>query len=57
MAVIREDVEMNGNHFVKNHSDAGMYIERDGIRYIEALDPMPWAEDRIYNETDEPIDK
>ena len=35
------------------YSDAGMMIERDGVRYVEAIDPAEL--DREYIETDESI--
>lgn len=37
----------------RTYSDAGFYIERDGIRYAEAVDPAEL--NRQYIETDEPI--
>lgn len=37
----------------RTYSDAGMMIERDGVRYSEAIDPAEL--DREYIETDEPI--
>lgn len=47
---IREDgVVLN-----RTYSDAGMMIERDGVRYSEAVDPAEF--DRKYIETDEPIE-
>ncbi len=39
--------------FVKTYSDIGMMIERDGVRYSEAIDPAEL--NRKYTETDEPI--
>ena len=38
----------------RTYSDIGMMIERDGIRYSEAIDPAEFG--RIYTETDEPIE-
>ena len=38
----------------RTFSDAGMMIERDGIRYSEAIDPAEL--NRQYIETDEPIE-
>jgi hypothetical protein len=35
------------------YSDAGMMIERDGVRYYEAVDPAEL--NRQYIETNEPI--
>lgn len=37
----------------RTYSDAGMMIERDGVRYEEAIDPAEL--NRQYTETDEPI--
>ena len=37
----------------RTYSDAGFFIERDGIRYAEAVDPAELG--RIYTETDELI--
>lgn len=38
----------------RTYSDKGMMIERDGIRYCEAIDPAEL--NRQYTETDEPIE-
>lgn len=38
----------------RTYSDAGMMIERDGVRYSEAIDPAEL--NRQYIETDEPIE-
>lgn len=35
----------------RTYSDAGMIIERDGVRYREAIDPAELG--RTYTETDE----
>ena len=35
----------------RTYSDAGMMIERDGVRYSEAIDPAELV--RTYTETDE----
>lgn len=37
----------------RTYSDLGMMIERDGVRYSEAIDPAEF--NRLYVETDEPI--
>lgn len=39
----------------RTYSDKGMMIERDGVRYDEAIDPAEL--NRQYTETDEPIEK
>ena len=56
MAVVRENIEIKGKQFVKNYSDLGFYIERDGIKYEEAYDPIEYADERYYTETDESIE-
>lgn len=38
----------------RTFSDSGFLIERDGIRYSEAIDPAEF--NRQYIETDEPIE-
>ena len=38
----------------RTYSDLGMMIERDGIRYSEAIDPADLG--RTYTETAEPIE-
>ena len=45
----------DGVDLIRTYSDAGMMIERDGIRYSEAIDPAEL--NRQYTETAEPIDK
>lgn len=54
--VITENVEINGRLFIKNYSDEGFMIERDGVQYSEAIDPVGF-EDRVYTETDELIEE
>lgn len=50
-----ENLTINGKAFVKTYSDIGMMVERDGVRYSEAIDPAEFG--RQYIETDEPIEK
>ena len=52
--LVRENMEIGGRVFVKTYSDGGFYIERDGEKYSEAIDPADIP--REYTETDEPID-
>ena len=52
--IVKENMEISGRAFVKTYSDAGFYIERDGVRYSEAIDPADIL--REYTETDEPIE-
>ena len=44
-----EIVTINGRQFVYTHSDDNMMIERDGIEYDEAYDPIDTG--RVYTET------
>lgn len=57
MAIITEYFMTRTDGVVLNrtYSDLNMMIERDGIRYSEAVDPAEL--NRVYTETDEPIDK
>lgn len=49
--ILTENIEINGRKFLKNYSDQGFMIERDGVRYNEAIDPIQFT-DRDYIETD-----
>lgn len=44
----------DGVELTRTWSDKGMMIERDGVRYAEAIDPTHLG--RVYTETDEPIE-
>lgn len=46
---------INGNPFIYHYSDAGFYIERDGVLYADAID-LPQFEYR-YTETSEPLEQ
>ena len=52
--IIQTTKEINGVVYDYAYSDSGFMIERDGVRYSEAVDPI--ASGRLYTETDEPID-
>lgn len=56
MAIITEYYKTREDGVVLNrtYSDKGMMIERDGVRYEEAIDPAEL--NREYIETDEPIE-
>ena len=55
--VVREEITINDKQFMKNYSDQNFYIERDGVEYVEAIDPIEFAEERVYTETDIPIEE
>lgn len=52
--IVKENIETSGKTFIKQYSDGGFYIERDGEKYSEAKDPADIP--RQYTETDEPIE-
>lgn len=49
-----ENMTINGKVFIRTYSDSGYMVERDGVRYSEAIDPAEF--NRQYTETDEPIE-
>ena len=50
-----ENMTINGRAFIRTFSDSGYMVERDGVRYSEAIDPAKF--NRQYTETDEPIEE
>lgn len=52
--IVTESLTINGKSFIRTYSDSGYMVERDGIRYSEAIDPAEF--NRTYTETDEPIE-
>lgn len=53
--IIRETITINGKEFIKTSSSLGMMIEREEIKYDEAID-LPQM-NYTYTETDEPVIK
>lgn len=51
--ITTENLTIGGKSFIKTYSDTGYMIERDGVRYSEAIDPVGLG--RIYTETTEPV--
>lgn len=51
MAIACEDI---GNGLIRTYSDSLVKIERDGVRYDEAIDPADAG--RVYTETDDPVE-
>ena len=49
-----EKLTINGKLFTRTYSDAGYMVERDGVRYSEAVDPAEF--NRRYIETDELVE-
>lgn len=52
--IAKENIEIGSKDFVKQYSDGGFYIERDGEKYSEAIDPAEL--NRVYTETDELVE-
>ena len=52
--IVTESMNINGKVFVKTYSDSGFMVEREDVRYSEAVDPAEFG--RVYTETDEPIE-
>ena len=51
--IIKTTKEINGVVYDYTYSDSNFMIERDGVRYYEAIDPLDSG--RVYIETDELI--
>ena len=49
-----ENITINGREMTRNYSDGGYYIQRDGVQYAEAIDPVGSV--RTYTETDDLIE-
>ena len=49
-----ENITINNTDFDRTYSDCGFYIERDGVKYSDAVDPKNSG--RTYTETDEKIE-
>lgn len=49
-----EELTINGKLFIRTYSDEGYMVERDGVRYSEAVDPAEF--NRQYIETNEQIE-
>ena len=52
--IVQTTQEINRVVYAYTYSDSGFMIERDGVRYSEAVDPLDSG--RVYTETDEPIE-
>ena len=48
--IVTEKIEIDGIQFNRNYFDSNYHIERDGVKYTKAIDPM--GTDRIYIETE-----
>ena len=52
--IIQTTKEINGVMYAYTYSDSGFMIERDGVEYSEAVDPLDSG--RVYTETETPIE-
>lgn len=52
--LMNENTTINDKEFIRTYSSLGYMIERDGIKYAEALD-LAYL-NRTYTETTEPIE-
>ena len=55
--IVEKKTKINGRDFIRRYSDEDFYLEREESLYEEALDPYELKDERIYTETDIPIDK
>ena len=53
--VVQDIRTVNGKPFIYHYSDAGFYIERDGVLYADAYD-LPQFQ-YTYKETNEPLEQ
>lgn len=53
--IIQTTKETNGVVYDYTYSDSGFMIERDGVHYSEAVDPLD--SNRVHTETNEPIER
>jgi hypothetical protein len=51
--IVTEELKINDSFFLKTYSSEGFFIERDGVKYIDAVDPQFLG--REYIETNEKI--
>ena len=53
--IVREIMTIKNKDFLHTYSNSGMLIERDGVMYSDAVDPI--ESNRSYSETEIPIGK
>ena len=56
IAPVKERYTEYGKDWVKRYPDNGMMIERDGELYSEAVDEAKYELERVYYETDIPVE-
>lgn len=50
--ITAEQITINDRQFTRIYSDSGFMVERDGVRYSEAIDPAELG--RTYTESNTP---
>lgn len=53
MAIVVTTKKINGIVYKYTYSDAGKMIQRDGVIYVDAVDP--YGSDRVYTEVEEKV--
>lgn len=53
--VVKEIIELNGIQYAYHYSNKGLYIERNNVLYLEAIDPLDSK--REYKETTQTIER
>jgi len=54
--IVEKKTKINGRDFIIRYSDENFYLEREESLYEEARDPYELKDERIYTETDIPIE-
>lgn len=53
--IVRKIITINSKEYLHTFSDSGMLIERDGVMYSDAIDPIESG--RTYSESSLPIEE
>ena len=54
--IVEQKIKIKGRDFIERYSDKEVYIERDDELYEVACDPYELRDERLYFETDIPIE-
>ena len=57
MAIIRNEISIRDVKYMHTYSDKQFYIKRENVLYADAIDPIEFANERIYIETNIPIEE
>ena len=53
--IVKETINIRDVDYTRHYSDSGKYIERDGVLYSEAIDPID--SDREYTESEHDLEE